>query len=379
MSSQENVESKPTLLIVDDSEINRGVLTEIFKDKYTILEAENGKQAMALIVKSRMFLAGILLDINMPEMDGFEVLTEINKVNLLERMPVIMITGETSKETEHLCYEKGVTDVVYKPFDSIVVRQKVNHAVELFDVRNHLQTRVDEQTKVLRKQYDQIKEQRDYMKETNTRIIDTVCTIVEFRNLESGYHLKRIRESVKILGKYVMGMFPEMGLTAHRLEIIAGASAMHDLGKICIPDSILLKPGKLTKDEFEVMKSHTTRGCEILKMLADVQDKEYYEASYDICRHHHEKYDGNGYPDGLKGDEISLAAQLTSIADVYDALISDRVYKAAYSMDKAYSMIVNGECGAFNPKLMEAFKAARGEIGAMFLMTKLEEKKENDA
>ena len=160
---------------------------------------------------------------------------------------------------------------------------------------------------------------------------------------------------------------------------MADASAMHDIGKITVPDTILLKPGRLTRDEFEVMKSHTTRGCDIIRMLSDIQDKDYFEYSYDICRHHHEKYDGNGYPDGLKGEDISIAAQLTGLADVYDALISERVYKAAYSMDKAFGMIVNGECGVFNPKLINCFRQAKLEMNNAFLKTKMKEKEEMKA
>jgi putative two-component system response regulator len=312
----------------------------------------------------------------MPEMNGFAVLDAIGKMKLLEKIPVIMVTGDSSVETERHCYEKGVTDVVCKPFDSVLVKQRVKRAIQLFDVNNHLQAKVEEQTSVMRAQFEQIKKQRDFMKENNIRMIEIICNIVEFRNMESGYHLKRIREFVRILGKHLMNMYPEIGLTPQRLEVIAQASAMHDIGKITIPDYILLKPGKLTKDEFEVMKSHTTRGCEIIQMLADVQDKEYFETSYDICRHHHEKYDGNGYPDGLKGEEISIAAQLTSVADVFDALISERVYKAAFPIDKACMMIISGECGMFNPKLMEAFRAARMEMATMFIQTKKAEQAE---
>ena len=170
-----------------------------------------------------------------------------------------------------------------------------------------------------------------------------------------------------------MRNYPEFGLTPHRIEVITNASAMHDVGKITVPDAILLKPGRLTPDEFDIMKSHTTRGCEIVRMLADLQDEEYIEVSYDICRHHHEKYDGKGYPDGLKGEEISIAAQLTSLADVYDALVSDRVYKSAYSMSKAYEMIKNGESGIFSTKMLACFDIARPEMEAVVERTKAEE------
>lgn len=377
--AEENTGSKPTILIVDDSEINREVLKEIFKEEYTILEAENGKSAIEMVVKSRTFLTAILLDINMPEMDGFAVLVEIGKVKLVDKIPVIMITSDTSPETERKCYEQGVADVICKPFDAVVVKRKVGRSIEILLAKKRLEDQVDTQTKLLRAQFQQLQKQQEVLKKNNAMIVEKICTIVEFRNLESGYHLRRIHEFVSILGKYVMSYYPEYGLTQHQIEVMADASAMHDIGKITVPDTILLKPGRLTRDEFEVMKSHTTRGCDIIRMLADIQDKEYFEYSYDICRHHHEKYDGNGYPDGLKGEEISIAAQLTGLADVYDALISERVYKAAYSMDKAFGMIVNGECGVFNPKLINCFRQAKLEMNNAFIKTKMKEAEDNRA
>lgn len=374
--AEERTESKTTILIVDDSEINRDVLKEIFKDDYTILEADNGKAAIDMVVKSRAFLAAILLDINMPEMDGFAVLTEIGKVKLLDKIPVIMITSDTSAETERKCYEQGVADVICKPFETLIVKQKVSRSIELLLSKKHLEEQITSQTKLLRAQYQQLQKQQEILKKNNALIVEKICTIVEFRNLESGYHLRRIHDFVSILGRYIMNMYPEYGLTQYQVDVMADASAMHDIGKITVPDTILLKPGRLTRDEFEVMKSHTTRGCDIIRMLSDIQDKDYFEYSYDICRHHHEKYDGNGYPDGLKGEDISIAAQLTGLADVYDALISERVYKAAYSMDKAFGMIVNGECGVFNPKLINCFRQAKLEMNNAFLKTKMKEKEE---
>jgi len=377
--AEENAGSKPTILIVDDSEINRDVLKEIFKDDYTILEADNGKTAIEMVVKSRAFLSAILLDINMPEMDGFSVLVEIDKVKLVDKIPVIMITSDTSIETERKCYEHGVVDVICKPFDALIVQKKVSRSIEILMSKRHLEDQVNSQTKLLRAQFQQLQKQQEVLKKNNAMIVEKICTIVEFRNLESGYHLRRIHDFVSILGKYVMNMYPEYSITDHQIEVMASASAMHDIGKITIPDNILLKPGRLTRDEFEVMKSHTTRGCDIIRMLADIQDKEYFEYSYDICRHHHEKFDGNGYPDGLKGDEISMAAQLTGLSDVYDALISERVYKAAYSMDKAFGMIVNGECGVFNPKLINCFREAKLEMNNAYIRTKMQEAEDNKA
>ncbi len=360
-----------SILIVDDNEINRGILGEIFKDKFMILEAGNGIEAMQIIEKQSDKLSAILLDIVMPEMDGYQVLEAmVKKGNLNETIPVLMITADTSTEAERTSYQKSAADVIHKPFDPVIVDKRVERTVELYNHKKHLETQVDDQTRVLKKQFLYLKKQEERLRNSNEKVIDTIAAIVEFRNLESSYHLKRIKGFVRILGLTALNNFPELGLTPHMLDVITQASAMHDIGKISVPDSILLKPGRLNNEEFELMKSHTTRGCEIIEMLRDVQDKEFYEMCLDICRHHHERYDGGGYPDGLKGEENSIGAQLTAIADVYDALVSDRVYKSAYPMDKAFDMIKDGECGVFSNKILACFEFARPDMEKLVNDTK---------
>ena len=369
-----------SIMLVDDNDINRGILAEIFKDKYNIIEASDGSEAVRLINQESSNLAAILLDVIMPGMDGYAVLEAmVNHDNLNERIPVLMITADTSTEAERTSYEKGAADVIHKPFDPVIVDRRVSKAIELYDHKNNLETKVDDQTRILKKQFIYLKKQEERLRYSNEKVIDTIATIIEFRNMESGYHLKRIKGFVRILALTAMNNYPEMGLTPHMIEVLTQASAMHDVGKISVPDSILLKPGRLTSEEFEVMKSHTTRGCEIIEKLKDIQDKEYYEACLDICRHHHERYDGRGYPDGLKGEENSIGAQLTAIADVYDALVSDRVYKSAYPVDKAYEMIKNGECGVFSPKLLACFEFARPDMEKLVAQTKAAEAAEKNS
>lgn len=366
-----------SILIVDDNEINRGILGEIFKEKYEILEAGDGVEAMKVMTENEDKLAAILLDLVMPEMDGYAVLEAMQKKdNLNDTIPVLMITADTSTEAERTSYQKGAADVIHKPFDPVIVDKRVSRTVELFDHKNNLEMQVDDQTRVLKKQFVYLKKQEERLKNSNERVIDTIATIVEFRSMESSYHLKRIKGFVRILALAAMNNYPELGLNPHLIDVITQASAMHDIGKISVPDSILLKPGRLTNEEFEVMKSHTTRGSEVIEMIKDVQDKEYYEVCLDICRHHHERYDGGGYPDGLRGEQNSIAAQLTAISDVYDALVSDRVYKAAYPVDKAYDMIKNGECGVFSPKILACFEFARPDMEKLVAQTKAAEQAE---
>ena len=294
-----------SILVVDDNEINRGILGEIFKDQYNILEAGDGVEAMRVIEENKDNLAAVLLDIIMPEMDGYAVLEAMSqKDNLNETIPVLMITADTSTDAERTSYQKGAADVVHKPFDPVIVNRRVSRTIELFDRKNNLEKQTDDQTRILKKQFIYLKKQEEKLRYSNEKVIDTIATIVEFRNMESGFHLKRIKGFVRILALTVMNNYPKVGLTPHLIDVITQASAMHDIGKISVPDSILLKPGRLTNEEFEVMKSHTTRGCEVIEMLKDIQDKEYYEMCLDICRHHHERYDGGGYPTASRARTI---------------------------------------------------------------------------
>ncbi len=344
------------VLIVDDMELNREILTEILEEEYSVMEAENGRQALEMIEQNLNDLAVILLDLVMPEMDGLEVLAVLQEKGWMKKVPVLIISGEQSLKVEKQCFDFGISDFIRKPFDNALVRRRVNNIAELFMYKNSLEEKVEGQTETLKKQYQLLKIQAAKLQKSNTNIIDILGTVVESRNLESGEHVMRVKGYTEILAREMMKEYPEYGLTEKRIEVIVSASALHDIGKIAIPDNILLKPGKLTQDEYEYMKSHTTRGCEILSNIKDVWDEEYEKASYEICRHHHERYDGRGYPDKLKGDEIPVSAQLVSVADVYDALVNERVYKSAYSKEQAFSMIINGECGIFSPKLLECFR-----------------------
>lgn len=332
------------MLIVDDIASNRLMLKALFEDEYETIEAENGRAALDIIKLHKGNLSVILLDIVMPEMDGFEVIRQMEKLCLNEQVPVVMITAERDDSSTILAYQLGVADHIYKPFNPEIAQRRVQNVVRLHAHSQFLEEKLAEQKHILELQSEQIQQ-------SQLELIDSLSTVVEFRNLESGEHIRQIRCYVKILLEALSDAYP---LTNKEIECIANASAMHDIGKIVIPDSILLKPGPLTKEEFEIMKSHTTSGCEILNQLSLSQGSDY-QYYYDICRHHHERWDGNGYPDKLKGDDIPIWAQVVSLADVYDALTSKRVYKAAIDHDTAVKMIQNDECGVFNPKMMSEF------------------------
>ncbi len=343
------------ILVVDDSEINRELLSDILERDYEILTAAHGEEAIEKLNTLEDKISIVLLDLQMPKLDGFGVLAAMRERGWLERIPVLVITGEQSTIVESECFKLGVSDFIHKPFEPSLVRMRVKNIVDLFTYKKSLEDKVAMQTKTLREQYKLLKEQATKLKETNVRIIDILGMVVEFRNLESGEHINRVKGFTEILAKQFMVDFPEYGLDAHAIEMIVSSSSLHDVGKIAIPDNILLKPGRLTNEEFECMKSHTTKGCDVLNSIEGIWDEEYHKYAYDICRHHHERYDGRGYPDGLKGDDIPISAQLVSLADVYDALVSERCYKKAFPKDKAAEMIIGGECGVFSPKILASF------------------------
>lgn len=349
------------ILIVDDAELNREMLATILGGEYYILKAEDGKTALELLEKEHREIAVVLLDLIMPEMDGFAVMDVMKKKGWMEKIPVLIISGETAVKTEKECFEYGVSDFIRKPFDNTLVKKRVNNIVSLFQYQNELEEKVAKQTAALERQYKLLQLQAEKLKKSNENIIEILGTVVEYRHLESGEHIKRVKGFTEILAREAMKEYPEYGLTDLKIEMIVNASSLHDVGKIAIPDNILLKPGKLTEMEYEYMKSHTTRGSEILAHFEKVWDEDYRKVSYEICRHHHERYDGKGYPDGLAGEQIPLSAQLVSIADVYDALVSERTYKSAFSKEEAFHMIVTGECGVFSPKLLECLRNVKEE------------------
>lgn len=354
---------KNTILVVDDVEMNREILTDIMEpDGYNIIEAADGEQAINQIEKYKDDLVVILLDLVMPKIDGFGVLGWLSEKKYMDRIPVLVISGDSLVESESRCFDYGVSDFIHKPFDRALVIRRVSNMIELYRYKNSLEDTVARQTEDLRRQNEELIRKAEQLKESKLRVIDILGAVVESRNLESGLHIKRVKEYTRILAEYVMAEYPEYGLNEKIIAILTSVSALHDVGKIAIPDSILLKPGRLTDEEFAIMKTHTVRGCEVLDNVEGVWEDNYENMCYDVCRHHHERYDGRGYPDGLVGDDIPITAQVVSIADVYDALVSERCYKKPFSLEEAYDMITHGKCGMFNPKLLACFEHARNEF-----------------
>ena len=342
------LQNKSQILLVDDSAMNRMILKEILGDDYSILEAENGQECLEKMQAEAGNIALVLLDINMPVLDGFEVLKAMNANHTIEDIPVIMISSDDSDAAIRRSYELGASDYVNRPFDARIVYRRVTNTIKLYAKQRRLVQMVSDQIRA---------------RENNTdMLVGVLSHIVEFRNGESGAHVRHIRIITELLLHRLLEISSQYPITAEQQDNIPLASALHDIGKIGIDEKILNKPGRLTPEEFEVVKTHSMLGAEMLHQLEDFNEQPLLQTAYEITRWHHERWDGRGYPDGLKGDEIPISAQLVALADVYDALTSERCYKKAFSHEKAVQMILNSECGAFNPLLLQCLTDIQADL-----------------
>ena len=344
------LQNKSQILLVDDSAMNRMILKEILGGDYSILEAENGQECLEKMQAEAGNIALVLLDINMPVMDGFEVLKAMNANHTIEDIPVIMISSDDSDAAIRRSYELGASDYVTRPFDARIVYRRVTNTIKLYAKQRRLVQMVSDQIRA---------------RENNTdMLVGVLSHIVEFRNGESGAHVRHIRIITELLLHRLLEISSQYPITAEQQDNIPLASALHDIGKIGIDEKILNKPGKLTPEEFEVVKTHSMLGAEMLHQLENFNEQPLLQTAYEITRWHHERWDGRGYPDGLKGDAIPISAQLVALADVYDALTSERCYKKAFSHETAVQMILNGECGAFNPLLLQCLTDVQTDLKA---------------
>ena len=345
------MDKRQKILIVDDSKFNRDILKEILGETYNYLEAENGNQAIQMIGEN-IGIDLMLLDINMPQMNGFEVLKIMKRSQCIEETPVIMISSEESVDTMREAYEMGITDYITRPFDSVIVKKRVQNTLSLYANQNNLVNVVVNQI---------------YEKEENNNImIRILSSILGSRNSESREHILHIKTATEMMLRQLIKITDVYHLTEADIALITTASSLHDIGKIYIPEEILNKPGRLTDEEFKIMKTHSKLGADIIQDIHLPQEKPLVHTAWEICRWHHERWDGKGYPDGLKGEEIPISAQVVSIADVYDALTSERCYKKAFDHDTAIKMILDGQCGQFNPILLKCLKELSPRIFKIF-------------
>lgn len=337
--SPSKADKKERVLIVDDSEINRDLLADMLEEDYAVSQVESGEDVLSILEAEHDEYSCVLLDLNMGSISGYDVLTHMKEKGWLSYLPVIIISAEENIDCIKRAYSLGAIDFISRPFDVEIVQRRVRTTIAVYSNQRRLSQMV----------VDQLYENE----RSSTMLLSILGHIVEFRNKESGAHIENVGILTEILLERLVKKTDKYNLSDSDIKTITRASVLHDAGKISVPHDILNKPGRLTQEEFTIMKKHTLDGAEMIDACTQFKDEAIVKTAYEICRWHHERYDGKGYPDGLKGEEIPIAAQVVAIADVYDALTSDRCYKKAFSHDDAIRMILNGECGCFNPLLIE--------------------------
>lgn len=346
------------ILVAESSEMDRSLLYEVFASQYELLHTDSSEEFVQMLVQYREELAAVLVEQALAERIPRESARTLVTLRIFENVPILLIVEKESDVVQRSKLPIPFSDVIGSPVNPIVAKKRVANLAAFFSNKKALEQVVTNQTKKILEQNRELKEQQRKINTINNDMLDTLSMVIEYRDVESGKHIHRIRKFTEVLLRILAEKYPKYQMTEDKIELITSASSMHDIGKIAIPDSILLSPRRLTYEEFRIMKQHTIKGCEILNQLDAVERNEYFRYCYDICRYHHEKWDGMGYPDGLVGDQIPIWAQVVSLADCYDALTSERPYKSAYSHEQAVEMIRTGACGAFSDEMLDCFSAA---------------------
>lgn len=346
-----------TIMIVDDMDLNRTILREMFKTKYEIGECCNGQEAIECMKQHHDSIVMVLLDIRMPIMDGYGFLEYMHGQDYAKMIPVILITSDDDGNALERGYAFHVADVLLKPFKASVVIQRVENVIELYSHKNHLEELVKIQTFELQQQYEKLKQQ-------NEKMMDLVREMITYRNVETQEHILYVEGYSKIIASHYAMLYPRSKMTQERIAYIAMAARMHDMGKITMPDLLMKRQGKLLPDEISYLREHTIRGSEMMEGMYDFQSKMLYKILYNVCRYHHEKYDGSGYPEGLKGDRIPIEAQIVGLADMYDALVNVTANKKKIPSNQAVAMLLQGVCGELSPRMKECLVEAKQDLEA---------------
>lgn len=350
---------KDKIIIVDNDKFTGGMLKKMFAEKYSTEVFTDGVTALGYINLNSDDVVMLILRLNMPQIDARDFIKALDQKNIMSDVPKVIIADSFADDVSNECYNLGVMALISKPFAPVIVKRRLESILDLYTSNHRLQYMVDRQVRL-------ISDQNSKLKKYQNKLIETLSDILEFRNLEPNLHVQRIEQITELIANSFSNLYPVYQLTSEKIETIVNASVLHDIGKICIPDNILLKPGRLSDQEFELVKSHTTKGCEIVERLEMIEEHDFAEVCRQIVRHHHERFDGSGYPDGLVGEEIPLPAQIVSLADAYDGLVSNSIYKRGYSHEKAYNMIMNGECGAFSDHMLGALTKVRKQIEGIY-------------
>ena len=348
-------QSRDTILIIEDAEVNRAILGQMFEKEYRIAEGRNGLEGIQYMEQHQDEIVMVLLDIRMPVMDGYQVMEYMKDKGYMQYIPVILITSDDAGDAMERGYALGATDIVKKPFKASIVIQRVGNVIELYHHKNHLEELVKLQT-------EELNRQNDMLKRHNRTMLGLLRDIITFRNMESEQHIRFVEGYTRILAKQYAVLYPRSRRTERKIGYIVQAAGMHDLGKITMPDLLIKRQGCLLPEEIEYLKEHTVKGSDIIKVMSEFQNSDVYRICYNVCRYHHEKYDGTGYPEGMKGEKIPVEAQIVALADMYDALINVTANKEAYSKEQAFRMLLDGECGELSPRMKECLLASKKEL-----------------
>ncbi|MDE7222989.1 MAG: HD domain-containing protein [Acetatifactor sp.] len=343
---------RKSILIVEKDGDNRRTLDRLLVAEYDIVMAEDGRQALSEVQKRRNELAAVILDWDISAVNAYQILQVMHSKGMMEDIQVFVTAPEANRGIDKRVYGLGVRAVISRPYEDVTVHRQVLDCLREEQERRNLREEIKENKRMLEEGQKKLDGFYD-------NLLDAIGTLMEYRVSESDRHVRRIKGFARIMAVAYRNQFPDSGLDESEINRIVRGSVIHDVGKVAVPDDILLSPAKLTEDERQIMRSHTTKGEEIMQLLKDVQDEEQFRVSCEICRWHHERHDGSGYPDGLEGDEIPISAQIVSIVDAYDELVSERIYKKPYDKETAYCMIMSGECGAFSPELLQCLEASK--------------------
>lgn len=350
-NSKEKNTKRSKILIADDVRLNRVLLGQMFQQEYEIIEAEDGKTTIEKIVEEAENIAAVLLDIKMPGIDGYAVMEFMKENGYMQQLPVIIITSDEDGDAMERGYELNATDVIFKPFQANVVIQRVHNVLELYRHKNHLEELVKEKTEELSRQYEKLKEH-------HTHLVEVLQDVAEYRNVESKQHLNYVQGYTQILANHYAQIYPRSRMTKEKINNIVRAAKWHDIGKIAMPDSVFSRIGHLSKWELELLKEHTVKGGDIIRVLTELEDEDYQRVCYNVCMYHHEKYDRTGYPGTIRKERIPIEAQIVGLADMYEVLLH------SYGCDDPYPLLMDGSCGELFPKMKECLKDARKELAA---------------
>ena len=340
------------ILIADREGADRKLLSQLLGDSYDIILADDGRQVLSEIQKRKNELAAVVLDWDIPLVSAYQIMQVMQSKRMLGQMRLFVSTAKMDSEIDKKAFGMDATAIIHKPYSAVAVHRQILSCLEQAAERERLREEVDKRGR-------QLEESQKKLDGFYDNLLDAIGTVMEYRVSESDQHVKRIKGFSRILAVAYKNQFPDCGLDEAEINRIVRGSVIHDIGKVAVPDAVLLNPAKLTEDEQQIMRSHTTKGEEIMQLLREVQDEEQFRVSCEICRWHHERHDGGGYPDGLEGSEIPLSAQIVSIVDVYDELVSERISKKPYDKETAFRKIMSGECGAFAPELLQCFETSK--------------------